>query len=74
MKAADMFEDRDGAANGVLRVGPRHTRPVTDDLVLSVRHRTTGDGRSFLLDKDKAVQLRDWLSRWLDEGWDGVRR
>jgi hypothetical protein len=73
MNKRDMYEQVE-PDNTVLRVGPRHTTPVSDDLVLSVRHRTTGDGRSALLTRPAVTGLRDWLNRWLAEGWDGVHR
>jgi hypothetical protein len=73
VKASEMFE-RAEPDNTILRVGPRHSKPCTDDVVLSVRHRTTSDGRAALLDRQRVAELRDWLTRWLDEGWDGVPR
>jgi hypothetical protein len=60
--------------NTVLTVGPRHITPVTDDLVLAVRHRTTGGGRSALLSRPSVAGLHAWLGRWLADGWDGVPR
>ena len=72
MKAGDAWEHLDGT--DVLRLGPRHARPVSDDLVAQVFHRTTGGGRSALLNRAAAESLRNWLTRWLEEGWDGVAR
>jgi len=72
MKAADAYEAVDHI--DVLQVKPRHIKPCTDDVVLSVFHRTTGSGRSVLLTRQHAAVLRDWLDRWLSEGWDGVPR
>lgn len=60
--------------NDVLQVGARHKKPCSDDLVLQVFHRTTGGGRSVLIEREQAAELHDWLGRWLAEGWDGVRR
>jgi hypothetical protein len=57
-----------------LHVGPRHVRPVSDELVLSVAHRTIGDPRSILVSRRDAEELHAWLGRWLAEGWDGVER
>ena len=72
MKAAAAYQAVDG--NFVLQFGPRHVRPVSDDLVAQVFHSTTGGGRSALVRRDQAEALRDWLSAWLAEGWDGVQR
>jgi hypothetical protein len=58
----------------VLTIGPRHRRPTSDDLVLSVRHRTTGDPRSVLLSRAQVRELLDWLAGWYEHGWAGVRR
>jgi len=72
MQPKDGFEHVSG--NDVLRLSARHNHPITDDLVAHIFHRTTGGGRSALLDRAAAARLRDWLTRWLEEGWDGVRR
>ncbi len=72
MRPADGYEAADHT--DVLQVRPRHRRPCTDDLVLSVFHRTTGAGRSILLTRQHAAALRAWLGRWLAEGWDDVPR
>lgn len=72
MKAADAYQVTD--CNTVLRVTARHRKPVSDDLLIDVRHRTTRDGRSALLTRQQAASLRDWLTRWIEEGWDGTRR
>lgn len=72
MKPADAYEAADHT--DVLQVKPRHARPFTDDVVLSVSHRTTGAGRSVLLTRQHAAALRDWLNQWIAEGWDGVPR
>lgn len=58
--------------NTVLRCMPRHAKPMSDDVVLAVTHRTYDQGRSTLLTRAKATELRDWLDLWLDEGWDGI--
>lgn len=71
MKAA-AFEHVNGT--DVLRVGPRHRQPVTDELVAQVYHRTTGGGRSALLTRPAAVALWLWLGQWIAEGWDGMPR
>src|SRR5258707_322078 len=60
--------------NDVLQIMPRHKKPCSDDLVLRVLHRTTRGGRAVLIERGQAEELRDWLTRWLAEGWDGVRR
>lgn len=60
--------------NTVLLVGPCHDRPLSDDVVLSVRHRTYDQGRSVLLSRARVRELRDWLDRWLADGWPGVPR
>jgi hypothetical protein len=72
MKPADTYQAADHT--DVLQLTPRHKRPCTDDVVLSVFHRTTGGGRSVLLTRAMATTLRDWLHRWISEGWDGVPR
>lgn len=58
--------------NTVLTAGPRHARPGTDDVVLSVRHTGVGTGRSILLSRAQAREVRDWLDQWLEHGWPGV--
>lgn len=72
MNRADSFEIADH--NDVLQVLPRHVKPCSDDLLLKVFHRTTGGGRSVLLSRRQAEGLHEWLSRWLAEGWDGVKK
>jgi hypothetical protein len=72
VKPGGGFEHVDG--RDVFQVTGRHVRPCTDELLLSVMHRTTGGGRSALLARPDVVRLRDWLDRWLAEGWDGVPR
>lgn len=71
MTPADSFEIVD--RNDVLHLIPRHRKPMTDDVLLRVFHRTTGGGRSILLDRQAAQDLHDWLGRWLEQGWDGVK-
>jgi len=72
VKATDAYRALDHT--DLLQVRPRHTTPCTDDVVLTVSHRTTGGGRSVLLSRGQASALRDWLDRWVAEGWDGVPR
>ena len=70
------LELHETGGNDVLLLGPRHQRPCTDDLVLSVQHRTYGDSsrRSILLSRAQAGELLQWLSAWYEHGWDGVAR
>jgi hypothetical protein len=72
MKPADAYEALDHT--DVLQINARHRQPCTDDVVLSVFHRTTGSRRSVLLPRQQATGLNNWLSRWIEEGWDGVPR
>ncbi len=72
MKPAGAYQAVDHT--GVLQVKPRHFRPCTGDVVLSVFHRTIGGGRPVLLTRQHATALRDWLARWISEGWDGGPR
>lgn len=72
MKAPETYDLTEGVDR--LHVGPRHTRPVSDELVLSVAHRTIGDPRSILVSRRDAEEMHAWLGRWLSEGWDGVAR
>jgi hypothetical protein len=72
MRADDPFQHID--QNDVLEFGPRHKRPVTDDLVAQIFHRTTGGGRSALLPRSEVARLHAWLGQWLEQGWDGVTR
>jgi hypothetical protein len=72
VKPADAYQAIDHV--DVLQVAPRHKTPLTDDVVLSVFHRSTGGGQSVLLTRQHATELRDWLNRWIAEGWDGVPR
>ncbi|MDG4834175.1 hypothetical protein O7627_33460 [Solwaraspora sp. WMMD1047] len=60
----------------MLTVGPRHHRPLSDDLVLAIGHRTyfQSSSRSVLLTRAQVRELLDWLSAWYEHGWDGVPR
>ena len=60
--------------NTVIQVTARHVRPITDDLLVKVFHRTTGGGRSALLDRAAVAELHAALGAWLDDGWPGVRK
>jgi len=60
--------------NTVIQVTARHVKPITDDLLIKVFHRTTGGGRSALLDRDAVAELHAALGAWLDDGWPGVRK
>jgi len=60
--------------NTVLQVTARHVRPITDDLLIKVFHRTTGGGRAALLDRAAVTQLYIALGAWLVDGWPGVRK
>ena len=73
MNPADALELID-VTNDVLQLIPRHRKPMSDDVVLKTFHRTTGSGRSFLLDRGAVQALHEWIGRWLEEGWDGVTR
>jgi hypothetical protein len=72
MKPSDAFELVD--QNDVLQLSPRHRQPITDDVVATIFHRTTGGGRAALLTRAGMQRLRDWADQWLAEGWDGVPR
>lgn len=61
-------------SNTMLTAGPIHVKPISDDLVLAVVHRTYAQGRSILLSQAKARELHEWLGRWLEHGWPGVPR
>lgn len=54
-----------------LRLGPRHKQPISDDAVLTVGYHS-GSDKSVLLSRARAAELRDWLSLWLERGWEGV--
>ncbi|RSM65269.1 hypothetical protein DMB66_17250 [Actinoplanes sp. ATCC 53533] len=60
----------------MLIVGPRHHRPLSDDLVLAVGHRTyfASSSKSVLLSRAQVHELLDWLSTWYEHGWAGVPR
>jgi hypothetical protein len=73
MRSGNFFQHTD--RNDVLQFRPRyHGRAGTDELVASIAHRTTGDGRSALLRRPDAEELYNWLGDWLAQGWDGVPR
>jgi hypothetical protein len=65
-----LFEEGDG--HEYLKVGPRHVKPSSDDLLVTVGH-VDGRARSYVLDRDQAFRLHAALSAWLIEGWPGVR-
>lgn len=44
-----------------LSVGPRHKRPITDDVSLVIGQRTTGAGGSILLDISRVSRFVGWL-------------
>ena len=44
-----------------LYLGPRHAKPVTDDVILQVAQRTTGGGASILLDVADVSRAVCWL-------------
>lgn len=67
---ADLFTataDRDH-----LRVCGRHIKPITDELLIAVEHRTTGAAKAIVLSRPRVRELHAALGRWLDEGWPGV--
>jgi hypothetical protein len=70
------FELHETGGNDVLLLGPRHLPPSTDDLVLSVQHRTYGESsrRSILLSRAQTGELLAWLAAWWENGWPGVPR
>lgn len=70
------FELHETGGNDVLLLGPRHLTPITDDLVLSVQHRTYGESarRSILMSRAQTGELLEWLSAWWEHGWPGVSR
>ncbi|MCW6004306.1 hypothetical protein K1W54_06885 [Micromonospora sp. CPCC 205371] len=70
--ATDVFELHNIGDNSVLTIGPRHRPALSDDLVLSVQHRTTGGGRSLLLARAQTREMLDWLASWYEHGWAGV--
>lgn len=70
----DLFELHNIGDNNVLTIGPRYRPALSDDLVLSVRHRTTGGGRSVLLSRAQTLEVLDWLGAWYEHGWAGVPR
>ena len=59
---------------GLLTVTGRHRKPVTDELVITLQHRTTGNPRSIVLSRDQVQDLSDALTTWLSEGWPGVAK
>jgi hypothetical protein len=70
----DLFELPNTGDNSLLTIGPRYRPPISDDLILSVRHHTTGDGRSVLLGRAQVREVLDWLTAWYEHGWPGVAR
>ena len=70
------FELHETGGNDVLLLGPRHLPPISDDLVLSVQHRTYGESsrRSILMSRAQTGELLQWLSAWWERGWAGVPR
>lgn len=65
-----IFEDGDGRE--YLKIGPRHVRPCSDEIIATIGH-VDGRSRSFVLDRDQAYRLHAALSIWLHDGWPGVR-
>lgn len=61
-------------ATSVLQVKGRYKPPAEDEVVLCVLHRTTGGGRSILLERSQVEALHEWLDKWLAGGWPGVPR
>ncbi|QES45182.1 hypothetical protein DEJ49_33110 [Streptomyces venezuelae] len=49
----------------------RYKKPITDDVVVTAFHPTTGDGRSFLMTRAEVEELHGALGKWLDTGWAG---
>lgn len=47
--------------NLILLLGPRHTTPITDDVIMSVSHRTTGGSIGVLLEPADVERLSLWL-------------
>lgn len=47
--------------NDVFQLGPRYTRPYDDTTVLSVFHRTTGGGVSWLIEEGRLAIFAEWL-------------
>jgi hypothetical protein len=72
VSAPRIFEHADGV--DVLVVTARHHRPVTDELLVQVFHRTVGATRSALLDRAAVAELHDALGQWLQTGWPGVAK
>lgn len=66
------FQLLDG--NDLLVLGQRNNAAPTDEVLLSVAHKTTGGGRSVLLTRPEAAAVHQWLGQWLGEGWDKVPR
>jgi hypothetical protein len=58
----------------VLVIGSRYRPSITDDLVIQVGHRNGYAERSVVASRTQVRELVDWLTRWLDQGWPGVRR
>lgn len=52
----------------VLEFGPRYRRPQDDTIIMSVFHRTTGHGVSWLIERDAVVEMADRLA----SSWDSV--
>ncbi|QNE18099.1 hypothetical protein F1D05_09625 [Kribbella qitaiheensis] len=50
-----------------IRVQQQYANLPQHGLVVAVEQRTTGAGRSILLDPDQIAELRNALSAWLDE-------
>jgi hypothetical protein len=55
-----------------LSVSGRHVKPITDELLFSVQHRTTGGKRSVILSRQVVQELVIALQDWLAIGWSGV--
>jgi hypothetical protein len=74
---AFFMTDRPGYPDGkarllIVSVGPRYRRMVQPEVILSIRHRTTGGTVSVLLDGARQAELLAWLDapgadlRWKD--------
>ena len=74
MRQTPCIFERQAIDNTVIQVTARYVTPITDDLLVKVFHRTTGGGRSALLDRDAVAELHAALGAWLDDGWPGVRK
>lgn len=72
--ATDRYELHETSGYSMLGIGPTHHPPLSDTLVIAVRHRSGYGGRSILASRAQVRELVDWLTRWLEHGWPGVPR